>query len=98
VICTDERFCGGRGNWEKVRGKIGNHDVCLWRSVEERVHESESDSVVLSVGGCLRKVMERGEGGDWLPEYPVEIIIRGRRKEMKLCRLRIVENNYKNKL
>jgi hypothetical protein len=24
--------------------------VCLWRSGEERVHESESDSVVVSVG------------------------------------------------
>jgi hypothetical protein len=30
VICTDERFCGGGGNWEKVRGKIGNHDFCLF--------------------------------------------------------------------
>jgi hypothetical protein len=36
--------------------------VCLWRSGEERVHESESDSVVVSVGGCLRNVMERGKG------------------------------------
>jgi len=98
VICADEGdFCGGWRNWEKARGKIGNHDFWVF-SMENWRRTSPWIGVWLGYDSVMtrERMFKEEEKTRWVVvtgNWNSRLILFYTRIDVnvKLCRLRFVD-------